>query len=447
MKIVREEPQQLLVLESPRASLPTGAVGLVLALVVGAVVVFTVVPLLVLVAQARIGADGVLYGLPLLLLSFIGPFILYLRLRGQFTVTVKVRVDRYAGELEIEDENLIFAARPKIARLADVSRLVVGNALVRPHWLEFLRASRSPMAPGVRLFVEWQDGGRKRSHTVTFPVEDLDKREEVADLAYRMGRAAGLFYSRVLRSDQRDLEVEITRDRVTGSEPLPQFEAPAEYAKDVVAPQALRAASEEKVPAFVPAEFKSPSRVQVWEPRREVRFHKPAGLIALGCMPFTLLVLVGPALLLIPPSDPARPAGRFIISGVLGVMGLFFGWLASQLVSAEAGRDVKLDWAGNRVRIRGAFLGETYALSDIRELELRSVRRYVRTGKTASYHYYTCDVLAHLRPGAAPKAEPLLLVATDSFREDPDTPYRMALPLATELAEALNVPHRVTAST
>ena len=449
MKIVRDEPQDLLVLESPRANLPRGAVRLFLALVAGVVVLVTFVPPVLMIAQGRVDVGGLRSGLPWLLLLvpvLIGSWFLSWRLRGHFTATVKVRVDRLAGELEIENENPIFSTRPSVTRLEDVARLVVGNALVRPHW-QLLRAGRNPMVAGVRLFVEWQEGGRTRSRTVTFPVDDLDKREEVADLAYRMGRAAGLFYGRVLRSDDRDLEVELTRDCLTGSESLPRFEGPAEYAKDVVAPQALRAASVEKVPAFVPAEFKGRSKVRVWEPRREVRFQKPAGLIALGCMPFTLLALTGPALLLILPNDPARPALKFIIAGVLGLMGLFVAWLASEFASAEAGRAVKLDWARDCLKIRGAFLGKTYALSDILELELRPVRRQVRRGRTGSYHAYTCEVLVHLKPGAVSKGDPLLLIETDSFAEDPDTPYRLALPLAVELAEALNVPRRVTAST
>lgn len=36
-----------------------------------------------------------------------------------------------------------------------------------------------------------------------------------------------------------------------------------------------------------------------------------------------------------------------------------------------------------------------------------------------------------------------MLVKTNEFREDPDTPYRQALPLATELADALGVRRHV----
>jgi hypothetical protein len=447
MKIIRDAPPDLLRLESPRANLPRATVLTIVGFVAGVIVLVAFVPPVLMIAQGRVNVDGLISDLPWLLLlapvSLIGPVFLYQRLRGQFIAVVKFQVDRRAGEIEIETENPLFA-RPTIIQSKDVVRLVVGSALVRPHW-RLMRAGRNPLVLGVRLSLWWRDGGRTRSRTVTFPVEDVNKREEVADLGYRMGRACGLLYSKVLRSDERDIEVEVTRDRASGSEPLPVFEGPADYARDIVAPLAQRAVSVETMPAFAPAEFKSPSRVSVWEPRREVTFCRPAGLIALGCMPFTLLVLTGPVLLLTP-AAPGNLSGKLIISTVLGLAGLFFGWLAKEFVTAEGGRTVKLDWAKGRLRIRGAFLGKAYALGDIRELELRSVPQTVRVGRNGSYLAHSCRVLVHLTSGAVPKDEPLMLVETDSFREDPDTPYRLALPLATELAEALNVPRRVTGS-
>jgi hypothetical protein len=446
MKIIRDEPPDLLVLESPRANLPRGAVLTILGFVAGVIVLVAIVPPVMMIASGSVNVDGLMSDLPWLLLfgpvTLIGPVFLYQRLRGQFIAVVKLRVERRAGEIEIETENPLFT-RTIIIQLKDVVRLVVGSASVRPHW-RLMRAGHNPLVPGVRLTVWWREGGRTRSRTVSFPVEDVNTREEVADIGYRMGRASGLLYSKVLRNDERDIEVEVTRDRGSGSEPLPVFEGPAEYARDIVTPLALRAVSVETMPPFAPADFKSPSRVSVWEPRREVAFSRPAGLIALGCMPFTLLALTGPVLLLTP-AAPGNLSGKLIISTVLGLAGLFFGWLASEFVTAEGGRTVKLDWISDGLKIRGAFLGKTYALSDIRELELRSVPRTVRVGRNGSYLAHSCQVLVQLTPGAVPKDEPLMLVETDSFREDPDTPYRLALPLATELAEALNVPRRVTA--
>lgn len=447
MKIIRDEPPDILVLESPRANLPRGAVLTILGFVAGVIVLVAIVPPVMMIASGSVNVEGLMSDLPWLLLlgpvTLIGPVFLYQRLRGQFVAVVKLRVERRAGEIEIETENPLFT-RAMIIQLKDVVRLVVGSASVRPHW-RLMQAGRNPLAPGVRLTVWWRDGRRTRSRTVAFPVADVNKREEVADIGYRMGRACGLLHSKVLRNDERDIEVEVTRDRASGSESLPVFEGPAEYARDIVTPLALRAVSVETMPPFAPGEFKSPSRVSVWEPRREVTFSRPAGLIALGCMPFTLLVLTGPVLLLTP-AAPGNLSGKLIISTVLGLAGLFFGWLASEFVTAEGGRTVKLDWASDGLKIRGAFRGKTYPLSDIRELELRSVPQTVRVGRNGSYLAHSCQVLVHLRSGAVLKDEPLMLVETDSFREDPDTPYRLALPLATELAEALNVPRRVTAT-
>jgi hypothetical protein len=72
------------------------------------------------------------------------------------------------------------------------------------------------------------------------------------------------------------------------------------------------------------------------------------------------------------------------------------------------------------------------------------VHTFHRGGKnSSSYHSYRCEVHLHRRD-PAPANKPVVLVKTTEFREDPDTPYRRALPLATELAEALGIERRVT---
>jgi hypothetical protein len=126
------------------------------------------------------------------------------------------------------------------------------------------------------------------------------------------------------------------------------------------------------------------------------------------------------------------------------VFGLVIALVAAVVIAAALPRRVTVDWSAQTITVGGLFRRKTIALADVTVLEMHCVRTYHSGGKnSSSYHSYRCDLQAHLRPGAGEK-KPLVLVATRSFREDPDTPYRSTLPLATELAEAMGVSRRVT---
>jgi len=447
MKIVRDEPQQLLVLETPVFRLPPAAVGCAWLGIGILVFLFGSFGLLEALWNGR-RPEPLELGLQLLVP---GAFVLvvaaaYFRLRRRLRFPQQLRVDRYAGELELAEVGLLGGSSTLRLRLDTIERIRVATALVKPQPADFKAAAAAARGPrlGLRVGLEWrEEGGPSRSRTVEMAVDGVDRREEVVDLAFRLGKAAGLFYSRVLRSDPRDVELELLRERTPGSESLPLFEKPAEYARDVVLPQALRTASREQGAPFVPADWKGDMAVESWEPRVEVRFRRRLGIAAVGCLPFTLLVLTGPLFFLF---GSPRPEDRLIASAVLGVFGLVFGGLAILVVATALPRRVTLDWTSGRVEWRGAFRSRSVALSDVREIELRGIRQY-HSSKNSSYHSYRCAVVAHLRPNPAepaPGPGEAELVETDRFREDPDTPYRMALPLATELAAALGVPRRVT---
>ncbi len=446
MRIVRDEPQQLLVLETAKPSVPVGAFGCLTAGIFG--LVFGVPSVGFVVTGFQPGADraSLLVGGFFVVFGFVISAAVFSGMRNRTRYPLRVSVDRYARQLTTVEGGLLGSGRTRVIPLDRIARLVVGSALVPPN-LGDLAAGRLLKGPksGVKLSVEWRDGDEASSHSLLFSVEDVDKREEVADIAYRIGHAAGLFYTRVLRSDSRELEIEVTRDRGVGAGALPAIDAPAEYAKDRVVPQALRAASEEKVPAFVPAGFLSEMKVEVWEPRREVRFRKPLGFAAIGCLPFTLLVLAGPALFLaMSQANTAEdPSARWIASGVAGLFSLILGLVAMVGVASAMPKRVTLDWTANSLELRGLARSVSHALSDLRELELKCVRTYRSGGKNSpSYHSYRCEIVGHLRQGATGQAP--VLIATSEFREDPATPYRLGLPLATELAAALNVPRKVT---
>lgn len=447
MKIVRDEPQQLLVLEARLVAAPPAVLGCIGVVVFG---LFVGIPASEVLASLLRGSrpeplELVLTLVPPLGGAVLASFVVW-GLRGAGRYVQSLRVDRYAGELTIVERSPLGGARTRLVRLEQVQRIVVGTALVKPSIADTESGvggvSRQPRL-GLRLLLEWRDaGGRALRQAHRFPLDAVDTREEVADVAYRLARAAGLLQSRVLRSDPRELEIELLREGVEGSTPVPLLSGRADYAHDQVAPQAARAANEERVAAFVPSAFRGDLAVATWEPRRRVVFRRGVGA-AVGCLPFTLLVLTGPAFYLL---SSLGPAERLPVSILLGMFGLFLGALAAAAVAASLPRSVVLDWEDGSLERRGVFKRRRFALADVRELELKCVRQH-HSSKNSSYYSHRCALVVHLgpdpeQPARGPRVE--TLVETARFREDPETPYRMALPPATELAAALGVPRRVT---
>jgi len=446
MKLLRDEPQQLLVLESPALGIPPSVGYIVKLLIFG----FVVAPVLFF-AMSFLGPGQpelpfLAFGALFAVFWVVGASRVFVGLRKTLRFPRRIRVDRYAGELEIEEEGLLEGAKAEVFRLDRVQRVSVATTLAKPSLGEARSGVRGGPRPGVKLNLELLDARERLvRRELSFLVEHLDKREEVADFAYRFGRAAGLPYSRVVRSDPRELEIELQREAGHGVETVPLFEGPADYARDRVVPQAGRVAAQERIAAFAAADFRGPARVAVWEPRREVHFVKPLGFAAIGCLPFVALVFLGPAAFVFLRTEPADFGARIIMSVFLGIFGLIFGLVAAAAVGAALPRRVRLDWPAHTLEIGGLVRRRTRPLSDIAELELKCVRTYHSGGKNSgAYNSYRCDAIGHMRnvPEGQPGSE--VLVASEEFREDADSPYRMTLPLVVELAEALRVKRRVT---
>ena len=355
-----------------------------------------------------------------------------------------VHASRDSGVLELVEQNVLTRRERRepfpLAELAGLSLETISGKGSRP--------ALHAVTPNVRLTLRLDGGSRKpRARVISLHVEGVDRREEVADLAYRLGAASGLAYQRVVRSDLRDIELEISPSMGIGYERIPPLEGRADYAADVFSRAAATAAAEERVPPFDPAQFPCDHKVAKWLPGREVAFRKPLGFSALGCLPFAVAgLLAGPALFIV--STSRRPetalADRLVPSAFLGVFGLFFGLIALAAVASALPRRVTIDWARQAITIGGLFTRKEVPLADVGAVEARCVRTYHSGGKNSSpYHSYRCEVQVHRRdPGAASK--PVELIKTSEFREDPDTPYRRTLPLVTELAEALGVERRIT---
>jgi hypothetical protein len=451
LRVTRDDPGRLLLLEGEGARIPGAALGC------GAIVVlfflsrpaYEAVSIIFRIRDAetpeRIFAGVVTAAV------VAGALALVQAARRKSWQAYQLRADRDAGELEFVERNIVTGRDRKetipLMNLAGLGLETITRLDVQPKAPPPLPILQSTIPPNVRIAIRVDDGSRKEKRRVLeLHVDGVDRREEIADLAYRMGAAAGLSYARVVRSDPRDIELALSASMDPGHEKLPVPENRANYGADVYSKAALAAAAEDRVPPFDPAQFPSEHKVEKWIPGREVALRKPMGLGAIGCLPFLAAgVLAGPWVayrtLMRTTATMSDKIGAPI---VVTLFGLFVAILALVVVWSALPRRASVDWDARTITLGGLFKREQIGLAEVQALEARCVRTYHSGSKnSSSYYTYRCDVMVHRR-GAAEDAKPLLLVSTTEFRHDSDTPYRRALPLVTELAEALGVPRRVT---
>jgi len=361
----------------------------------------------------------------------------------------QLRADRDAGIVELLERSLLTGReRREAVPLAELAGLSLETVTRRRIDARTRDLAGEAFDPNVRIRLRIDVGSRKpRVRVLELHVEGVDRREEVADLAYRLGAACGLSYQRVVRSDPRDIELDVTPSMGPGHERIPRLEGAANYAADVFSKAAVTAAADERVPPFDPAGFPSDHTVAKWLPGRQVQLRKPLGFAAVGCLPFAIAgLLLGPGLYVLSASRRPEVAAfeRFVPSLGVGMFGLFVGLIALLAVAAALPRRLTIDWARQSISIGGLFSRTEIPLPDVAAIEAKCVRTHHSGGKnSSSYHSYRCEVLVHRRDPAS-AGKPVVLLQTREFREDPDTPYRRTIPLVTELAEALGVERRVT---
>jgi hypothetical protein len=368
----------------------------------------------------------------------VGLVMMALRVRS----VSRLAVDGPFGRIEIREFRLLHGpGAPEIIRIDDLRAVHVRSAA------RFARAARA--LPGgaraggrdlvltIRLLFHAGTGRPPRE--LQLEVEGVDRIVEGGDLALRLARALGLDHQRVVRSDPRAIEMEFSASPASHSAPAVEDLAKADYARDRVSEEAREIAARESVAPFDPAVFVSQRRLERWEPGREVRFHKPTGLAAMVCAPGLLFFLTAPAVFVVsmvtsPDYTLAGIGARVLGAGALGVFGLVPAGLALLVVATSAATTVVFDWSERRLLRQSLLSRKTVAFSELRAIELECVAAEGRS--------YYCRLLVRLTTDLA-SSKPVEIVSTLLY-PDPDTSYRMALPLATELAMALRVPRVVS---
>jgi hypothetical protein len=442
--VAKDSPGKRLVLEETRTSLirPAAAVGCVAA----AFVVFSALPLLSLARSAFAGES-------LLALLVLGAFELLFGAGLVLAVWQTLQATRHVA---------LFAADAKTGALRIDERGLFGW-LSRSCLIPFDRlvgatcegvvgggrrdARLGPMAAfaaqGAQVTLRLRiagTGGTERSQTCRLSVLGLDQREEVADLALRLAAVCGLGYYEVKESDPRRATVELSSVRSGAMAAVPLPERRANYDADEVAAAARAAVAQEKLPPFDAAAFPSEFRVTHWEPGVLVRLEKPARFAALGCLPFSLLMLAGPAAFILTMGH-ADPAARLGAAASALVLGLALGGVALAVGIDGFPRRVTIDWAQGQISFWRPGKRTAIPTYDATAVELVCLRHTPSKGPT-TYH---CEVKVRRRDRERDNEErATTLVETRSFAGDADTPYAHALPLATELAAALRVPRRIT---
>ena len=284
-------------------------------------------------------------------------------------------------------------------------------------------------------------GGGERS--IELRVADLDQTGEIADFGLRLGAAAGLSFYLVTVNEGGRFAIELRAQAAPGLLPVPVPKGRSRYEENVVSREAAAVAAAERLPGFEPTAFRGSARVSVWAPGSEVRFDRGWGLGVL-LSPLLLAALLGPLAFFRLSSLHTMPLlPRVAALGLITMAGLglaLVGWFG---LDAGLPRHVRLDWATGRLRVDTLRRTRAILLGDVASLELR--HKAYTTGRVSGGMVrtsYWSQVLVRLRAPADPPEE--LLVQTRSFRNDAAAPRAMALPLARELAAALQVELRET---
>jgi hypothetical protein len=344
-----------------------------------------------------------------------------------------IDVDRDAGTWIVHEASLLGSMQRTVSRpLAEIQELVLeSNPAGR--WRDGTR-------PYLQATVTNDDGQR---WPFSFWVDDLDQRDELLDLAFRLATTAGLAGHHVHRNDPNGFGVRLVREAGEGAEPVPAIAGAARYeldevGREVAVPQAV-------VPPFDPAGFDSAYEVERWEPGTQVTLRRPFGWVVLGFVGLLLAAFGGITVLFLLGALGAEGSERYVFAfiGLVGGVAVVSGLVNA--IRNSVPRRTTVDWAAQVIRVRGPWSTTEIPFDGLREIEVRG-HKHIRPASKGSPGgvYYRCLVVAHGMPRGETGVRELVLTETHTTSGDAATPVRSAQPLGVELAEALGVPHRYT---
>ena len=131
-----------------------------------------------------------------------------------------------------------------------------------------------------------------------------------------------------------------------------------------------------------------------------------------------------------------------LVSLFLGLFGLLFGVIAMVAVASAVPRTVVVDWNKREVEVRRLMKRRRIAFEAIQSVEMKALH-HLSSGRNPRHNYW-CEVGLHVRDDKTGNGTYEALVESERLQDDPDSPPRVTLPLATELANALGVPRRIS---
>ena len=273
-------------------------------------------------------------------------------------------------------------------------------------------------------------GTGRFSHTVL--VKSVNIRLEAMDLIFRFARVLGWDGYHVIRNDPRSLVIDLSKTASDSEQAIPVGAGRMNFDVDIRA--AAFEEPEMQLKPFQPANIEGSfdrKPVIEWQPGTLVRVQVP------GAKLVDLLPKIIPATFLT--AFAAYIGCDFFWNTPFKIPVAILAGAAAFAVAtkinkhANREKEFVVDWNRREAMFRQGSNIRKFPLTDIEEVVLHGRKRYVKHKNSPGYTLYWCDFIAVL-PG--PDA-PILTCAT--VRDNADRPMKLMLPMAVELARALNI--------
>ena len=366
---------------------------------------------------------------------------------------VDLRFDRSQSEVKLVPHSVLRSARTVVAPTADITEIrlratglpafslggILAAARSASHNAELDEPSAGQQLFAVtplelRLSFVSDDGSQRRVRESTLAVQGVVEDVDAVVLASRIAAACGFEHQSVYTMPKTGVDIHLTRQPTTVSEPVPQK-------ADQLFSAAERGLAAAGAPPFEVSRLEADHRVIEWSPGRLVQFERTPPKARFLAVPFTLLALLGPALWFyaVTYDREINPLGFGVLSG----LGLVVGLVAIIVVRIPA-RRIEFDWNHRVLLLTRRSKCTTVSFDSLRRLELEGIAHESSSGDSGSTSMsYWCKLKVIPAGDTGDSAKPIDLLSTRSTHR-PDEPWRQASPLLVELADALGIEGRTT---